>query len=776
MSKGPQAAKKSSGIFGHVLRGAQPGKHFGVADVIGWGKSNMNKALTSTEQAAVTALSPVPLTVMVPFYKNPHLVAPLFRSIRACRDELRALNARLVFYNDSPGDEGLRAELKKALAEADGLALSVVENETNLGFVATVNVAFDTLIAQGGDIVLLNSDTVVFPGVFRELAAVAYSDPMIGFVSPRSNNATLATFPHGADKLELTPAEHYARFRALTHLLPRVSYTPAAIGFCLYVKGQILRDFGGFDAAYGKGYNEENDLICRANEYGYRAALANHAFTWHQGEQSFGVLDEGKAVRDAENAKLLNSRYPDYLPRVWSYFDSPEYLAERILGGLAPGEGYRFSIGFDFSHFGAYHNGTFEAGKRLLEAAAQTWPKDVEIVVLCGREVFEFHQMEEGGRVRWRASHDANVQLSAVVRMGQIYDRDSLFRLLLRAPVVAVFMLDTISVDCGYLSVELEHNLWSFVMKWSDVVFGISQFTVDQLRRRFLVGDRAQLLPVLLSVAPEEYAPDAGRTFDEAQARSGPPRNLLVIGNKFKHKGMDLAVKALAHGLPETHIVALGLKASDHPNVEAIGSGDLSDERIDELYRQADAVVFPTHYEGFGFPLMHALARRRPIYVRRLPVFEEIAGRFSIGQENVRWYADDRELVELLKGPFEGWRGPPPAAETDGWKRCADDVYAALQKSLQAVSHPLVVDRLRWLLAAFPRPQRPVPTPIEPPAEAPPPTPSLGGGGSGDEAEQVAEFVSYHTRQLLLGICRNRTLYVGLRRLWRLVRYGRVTS
>ncbi len=42
----------------------------------------------------------------------------------------------------------------------------------------------------------------------------------------------------------------------------------------MYIKWQILADLGVFDEIYGLGYNEENDLIMRANRCGYRAVIA----------------------------------------------------------------------------------------------------------------------------------------------------------------------------------------------------------------------------------------------------------------------------------------------------------------------------------------------------------------------------------------------------------------------------------------------------------------------------------------------------------------------
>ena len=127
----------------------------------------------------------------------------------------------------------------------------------------------------------------MFPGAIAEMQRVAGLDPMIGFVSPRSNNATICSFPPAAGIPNLPPEQSHAVFLQLSGYLPEFHYVPVAVGFCLFIKFLILDEFGLLDEIYGRGYNEENDLIMRANRCGYRAALANHAFVYHFGEASF---------------------------------------------------------------------------------------------------------------------------------------------------------------------------------------------------------------------------------------------------------------------------------------------------------------------------------------------------------------------------------------------------------------------------------------------------------------------------------------------------------
>ena len=137
------------------------------------------------------------IDIIIPFYRNVGLVSPLYGSLATAKDELKALDCTVVAVNDSPDD----AELQACLCEAVGrlsaeVGCEIIENERNLGFVRSVNQALERAAARGHDVLLLNSDTLVYPGALTEVQRVAYCDPMIGFVSPRSNNATICTLPH----------------------------------------------------------------------------------------------------------------------------------------------------------------------------------------------------------------------------------------------------------------------------------------------------------------------------------------------------------------------------------------------------------------------------------------------------------------------------------------------------------------------------------------------------------------------------------------------------
>jgi glycosyltransferase involved in cell wall biosynthesis len=52
----------------------------------------------------------------------------------------------------------------------------------------------------------------------------------------------------------------------------------------------------------------------------------------------------------------------------------------------------------------------------------------------------------------------------------------------------------------------------------------------------------------------------------------------------------------------------------------------ITDEQLAQLYNQALALVYPSLYEGFGLPLLEAMACGCPIVASRIPSTIEVAG------------------------------------------------------------------------------------------------------------------------------------------------------
>ena len=360
------------------------------------------------------APEPAPIDIVIPFYKSADLALALLDSLEKLTPELARLRCSIIAISDSPLDHDLQACLPDAIHKLSAsVSCELIVNPRNLGFVASANLGLERAVVRRHDVILLNSDTVVTEGAFTEMQRVAYVDPMTGFVSPRSNNASLCSLPLQKEFRKLGFEKSRELFLELSRFLPASHFVPTAVGFCLFIKHHILDEFGVFDEAYGQGYSEENDLIMRANRCGYRAALANHAWVYHLGAASFSQTPSGHSHED-KNAVVLNRRYPEFMANVQAYEGGPHYEAESLLAGLLPDCYGRLDLLFDFSSVGPYHNGTFTAAIEILTRAVEQWPQ-FNLYMMSSEKAWRYHHLDALERVT-RVSVDSTAKFAVALR------------------------------------------------------------------------------------------------------------------------------------------------------------------------------------------------------------------------------------------------------------------------------------------------------------------------------------------------------------------------
>src|SRR5262249_17328597 len=146
--------------------------------------------------------------------------------------------------------------------------------------------------AAGRDVLLLNSDTIVTPGFLEKLIACTREDAAIA--CPLTNNGTICSIPEWLRDNPLPadlPVEAYARFISDISLHRRPELV-TAVGFCMYIRADVIARIGIFDEEhFGRGFGEENDFCERAKAAGFRIRLCDDLFVAHTGKASFG--DEG---------------------------------------------------------------------------------------------------------------------------------------------------------------------------------------------------------------------------------------------------------------------------------------------------------------------------------------------------------------------------------------------------------------------------------------------------------------------------------------------------
>ena len=576
------------------------------------------------------------IDIIIPLYKSALLAQRCIESVFKNLGEISEYSPRVILINDSPGDVPIEKMLEtlKTLRPVD----KVFSNDQNLGFVKTVNRGLKISLAEGRDAILVNADTETFKGTLLQLVEVAFSDAQIGFVSPRSNNASICSLPHSFSGSILTPQETHKQWQIISRTMPKYHFSPTAVGFYLYIKNSILGNFGGLNEQFGIGYEEENDLILRANKTGYRAAIANHSFAFHAGSASFSLRDLDLNAHRNSNLQIMAGKHPEFLPLVRRYEQSAHYRAELLMGNLIPDPSGTLDVAVDLLQIGLHHNGTNEFSLNVIRAFSANINRRYNLCVICTEEAFKFHKLDQIKNLR-RADPENPGKFAIAVRLGQPFDMHHINVLETVAPINVFAMLDNIAEDCGSLSLVYPVTaLWPHVAQHANGLLFISKFGETSFNARHQkLGDDSHYTQ-LLSTKLSDYS--------EIPLRTGS-KHVLILGNHFAHKGSDATAEILSKSHPTVQFCVLGSETFEKENLRGFKSGTLAQDVVTNLFEKASLVVLPSHVEGFGFGLMHALAARKCVLARDIPATREILASFN-SVKGVYLYRDDSDLKDVF--------------------------------------------------------------------------------------------------------------------------------
>ena len=159
----------------------------------------------------------------------------------------------------------------------------VWRSDQNLGFAAGNDMVIDR--TNGRFVCLLNNDTITTPNWLGEMVEAMESDPRIGIVGCRGNNAggkdqtVNCAYSANIDDIDLGKVCKYSK--RLAKAQPRFRAAPEVIGFCMLLRRSMLNRIGLLDTRFWPGNFEDNDLCRRAVEAGYRIIVANRCFVYH---------------------------------------------------------------------------------------------------------------------------------------------------------------------------------------------------------------------------------------------------------------------------------------------------------------------------------------------------------------------------------------------------------------------------------------------------------------------------------------------------------------
>ncbi len=263
-----------------------------------------------------------------------NIIIPVYRGLKDVQDCLESVYKstyktpyEIIVLDDCSPEPAVSTYLKE---EAEKNKFTLLINEENLGFVATVNRGMQ--LNPERDVLLLNSDTVVANNWLDRLIDCAYSENNVGTVTPFSNNATICSYPNFCQDNEFPKNYTVAELDKLFSSCNSGESVdiPTGIGFCMYIRRACLDTVGYFDVeTFGKGYGEENDFCQRTIQAGWTNKFALDTFVLHTGNVSFG--DEHNELKHSALGKII-ARHPTYEQQVHQHIanDPAKPFRERV--------------------------------------------------------------------------------------------------------------------------------------------------------------------------------------------------------------------------------------------------------------------------------------------------------------------------------------------------------------------------------------------------------------------------------------------------------------
>lgn len=358
------------------------------------------------------------------------------------------------------------------------------------------------------------------------------------------------------------------------------------------------------------------------------------------GGQPYPVLDERITLTKLPSLDLFNDHYPGRFPAFWE-----------------------FKTREDFLEVGVFSTGVF--------------PEPLAFSARVHRHLapraHEFDLIHDNQCLGWGIKRLEKI-IPTIVTLHHPITRDRALEM-----AAAPNFYKRWSIGRWYSFVKMQGKVASQMPR----VVVVSENSINDIHADMGVAlDRMRLVPV--GVDPELFTPlphierKSGRLITTASADVALKGLAYLIEAMvaLREEGRDISLTIIGRPKPGKSMDLID-RYNLHPHIEFVS--DVSDERIVELYAEAELAVVPSLYEGFSLPAIEAMCTGTPLVATdggALPevtgadgetVFRCTAGDVSSLATSIRQALDQPEARAAI-----GTAGRQRVTERWSWRHCAE--------------------------------------------------------------------------------------------------------
>ncbi len=257
---------------------------------------------------------------------------------------------------------------------------------------------------------------------------------------------------------------------------------------------------------------------------------------------------------------------------------------------------------------------------------------------------------------------------------------------------------------------DIVHRLYPETMAFPNLLSERLFFHLSLARSRMIIVDsRSTAFDIqrYYSIPPERVEtihpgtpPLPGLSGKDGIGFSLPSRYFLFVGTLDPRKNIESLLTAFEMVRPEkngVHLLVVGGKGwknssfykriRSHPFKEYVHlTGYVPREYLKSLYENALCLLFPSLYEGFGFPILEAMSCGTPVITSNTSSMPEVAGNAALFVDPPDTVALAEAMQDIMKR--EGLRNELAAkglvrAKTFLWRKSAEKTMEVFEKVLK---------------------------------------------------------------------------------------------